>query len=388
MNHPFDHPPQPWNSSPGPLRDAIKDVIEADAIALGILDPHTARSSCLLHAESFTTSSLARWLEGGSKQDQSYNESLTSGCAQAPSASDGLRIETAPAATHVLHVQLPMPSASCHWWLACARPHTPFTPRQRDNAIRLLQEWSSSIIAPSETDLQHMIVTSDGTPVFTGPLLSMAFDRTEESEASFVQLALGCLEQRWEDSRLDEPHDIVVPLGDNPIWITSRRRHVLDRAGTEHWLLECRSIERDELPMVGLLKDTRVARALGFIHDYYFDSPSLNDLAAHVQSSPFHFHRLFAKQVGVSPKQYLLQKQMQVGRWRLRLGLEPIGEIAVATGFANHAHFTSTFRRLHKISPSEYQLNALRRTDSLRPYGARTESRDALREKPTPDPEP
>src|SRR5690606_30298086 len=96
---------------------------------------------------------------------------------------------------------------------------------------------------------------------------------------------------------------------------------------------------------VGVVPDLRIARALGYIHDHFAESPSLNDVANAVHISPFHFHRLFSKVVGVTPKQYVLQKQIQVARWLLRSRNMPISRIAEETGFASHGHFTSTFRR-------------------------------------------
>ena len=101
-------------------------------------------------------------------------------------------------------------------------------------------------------------------------------------------------------------------------------------------------------------------QALAYIHENYHLAPSLSDVARAVSVSPFHFHRLFTAQVGVSPKHYLQGRQLQMARWLLGRGSVPIGTIAQRTGFSSHGHFTSTFspggrpepHRLPRAAPS------------------------------------
>ena len=71
--------------------------------------------------------------------------------------------------------------------------------------------------------------------------------------------------------------------------------------------------------------------------------------------SPLHFQRLYMKQVGISPKQYLMRKQLQMAKWFLRAHRIHISKVASATGFSSHGHFTSTFHRLIGVSPTEYR---------------------------------
>jgi AraC-like DNA-binding protein len=164
--------------------------------------------------------------------------------------------------------------------------------------------------------------------------------------------------------RIGRGCDIVTRIGSEPRWVKCETRRAINHPAASHDLFELRAIDEDELPAVGVVEDQRVAEALGYLHDHYNEGPTLSDLAAVVDVSPFHFHRVFTKHVGVSPKQYQLLKQLQVARWRLRCGREPIGSIADEVGFANHAHFTSTFRRILGVSPSEYQRHFASQTES------------------------
>lgn len=49
----------------------------------------------------------------------------------------------------------------------------------------------------------------------------------------------------------------------------------------------------------------RIGRAIRFIDERYREQPRLQDVAAHVGLSEFHFNRLFRRWAGVTPKQYL-----------------------------------------------------------------------------------
>ena len=49
----------------------------------------------------------------------------------------------------------------------------------------------------------------------------------------------------------------------------------------------------------------RIADAIRFIASQVAHQPTLDEIAAHVHLSPFHFQRLFSRWAGVTPKRYL-----------------------------------------------------------------------------------
>ena len=49
----------------------------------------------------------------------------------------------------------------------------------------------------------------------------------------------------------------------------------------------------------------RIAEAIDYIHTHYKTQPDLEEVAAKVALSPFHFQRLFTEWAGVSPKKFL-----------------------------------------------------------------------------------
>ncbi len=46
----------------------------------------------------------------------------------------------------------------------------------------------------------------------------------------------------------------------------------------------------------------RIAAAIDYIHTHYLQQPGLDEVAAHIHLSPFHFQRLFSQWAGTSPK--------------------------------------------------------------------------------------
>ena len=85
---------------------------------------------------------------------------------------------------------------------------------------------------------------------------------------------------------------------------------------------------------------------------------SLDALAARAGWSPFHFHRVFRRVVGETPKQYALRLRLERAAARLATGSDPVIRIAADAGFASHAVFTRAFRRQFGITPSAHRRTA------------------------------
>jgi AraC family transcriptional regulator len=66
--------------------------------------------------------------------------------------------------------------------------------------------------------------------------------------------------------------------------------------------------------------------------------------------SPFHFSRVFARSVGVSPHRYVVHLRLQRAIELARHGRCGLAEIAASTGFADQSHLSRWVRRVHGIS--------------------------------------
>ncbi|WP_192772404.1 helix-turn-helix transcriptional regulator [Plantactinospora soyae] len=98
-----------------------------------------------------------------------------------------------------------------------------------------------------------------------------------------------------------------------------------------------------------------VRQAISTMQERYFEPLTLNDIATEVFVSPFHFSRIFAKEVGVSPGRYLTAVRMfEVKRLLLTSSLT-VSEIVCSVGYSSVGTFTSRFTRAVGRTPSQYR---------------------------------
>ena len=93
-------------------------------------------------------------------------------------------------------------------------------------------------------------------------------------------------------------------------------------------------------------------------------TPRLAEVAEVAGVHPIHLAKLFRKRFGYSMGEFIRRQRIAWACEQLARDAGTISSIAVSAGFADHAHFTRTFRRIAGCSPSWYR-NHLRAT--LRP---------------------
>ena len=96
----------------------------------------------------------------------------------------------------------------------------------------------------------------------------------------------------------------------------------------------------------------RVARE--YLHEHATEPVKLAQLAGVVGLSPAHLVRAFGRAYGLPPHRYQTALRIDRTKRLLAVGAMTIGEVAHAAGFADHAHFTRTFRRWVGCPPSGY----------------------------------
>jgi AraC family transcriptional regulator len=74
--------------------------------------------------------------------------------------------------------------------------------------------------------------------------------------------------------------------------------------------------------------------------------------------SPYHFLRLFAGIVGVTPHQYLLRSRLRRAARALAGDDRPVSDIALDVGFADLSNFVRTFHRAAGVSPRGFRQAA------------------------------
>ena len=82
-----------------------------------------------------------------------------------------------------------------------------------------------------------------------------------------------------------------------------------------------------------------------------------NELAKRAGLTRRQLHRLFRHHTHMSPREYYRDLRLRHARLMLMNSLTPILEIAVATGFTTHSHFTKCYRQRFGVSPRDDRLN-------------------------------
>ena len=90
-------------------------------------------------------------------------------------------------------------------------------------------------------------------------------------------------------------------------------------------------------------------------------------LAAHAGYSRFHFQRIFAQTVGMTPAVYIRRRRLSEIVRRMEYDTRPISAIAFDCGFNSKENFTRAFFGEHHILPQEYKKmqNSLRLYDRV-----------------------
>jgi AraC-like DNA-binding protein len=81
---------------------------------------------------------------------------------------------------------------------------------------------------------------------------------------------------------------------------------------------------------------------------------TLAELAALSGVSRFHLLRGFAREIGITPHAYLIQRRVRRARQLLAAGYTPV-QAAIHAGFADQSHMTRAFVRQVGVTPSRYQ---------------------------------
>lgn len=97
-----------------------------------------------------------------------------------------------------------------------------------------------------------------------------------------------------------------------------------------------------------------VARARELLDARLDCPPSLEELAAAVNLSPFYFARVFRQATGLPPHAWLKQRRLGRARTLLRLGYLPFN-VAFDLGFADQSHLNRQFKQAYGVTPGEYR---------------------------------
>lgn len=110
----------------------------------------------------------------------------------------------------------------------------------------------------------------------------------------------------------------------------------------------------------GGLAPWQLRRVIDYMEGYFPCRIELETLATSINLSQAHFSRAFKISTGLAPYQWQLKTRIQRAQSLLLHSNASLGEIAQATGFADTAHFGTTFRKLVGVPPGRWRWDGRR----------------------------
>ncbi len=97
-----------------------------------------------------------------------------------------------------------------------------------------------------------------------------------------------------------------------------------------------------------------IARAIEYLYTHFKDQPDLEEVAAQVHVSPFHFQRMFTEWAGISPKRFMQFLTADFLKQKLR-DFSSIADAADAAGLSSQSRVYDLFVTLEAVTPQEFK---------------------------------
>lgn len=118
-----------------------------------------------------------------------------------------------------------------------------------------------------------------------------------------------------------------------------------------------------ELMLAGTAKETAsdtqlsLSKTISYINEHFAEPITLDELSALAALSPYYFTRLFTRETGMTPHQYLITMRINSAKFLLKTTALPVKEIGFSCGFTSESSFCTTFRKREGKTPGEYRFS-------------------------------
>jgi len=350
--------PAPWSHTPEAVRAWVRSEAPCDSFSLWLVSLDNPAPDELLASWGLSAESISDWTLTGRARDRLFQRALREGIAVGNASAPSTQVLAGTPGAHVAYHLHPESLQRRRWWLVTlARSGSAFTPEELRSIELMARQWQAVFNRPSERGMRRLLIGNDDRLIHADPATRRTLGRARISGSQLCRTLREVRRQRWPGAVEEQPVDMTITVGETVQWVVMRRRRAVDLASASHWHAQLRPVSGpNALPAVEELADERVALALAAIHEGFAGGLNLDAIAEAAGLSPHHFHRLFSKLVGVSPKRYTTLKRMQVARWLLRTTREPIGMIGTGVGYATAAHFAVAFKSVVGVTPREYRV--------------------------------
>lgn len=106
----------------------------------------------------------------------------------------------------------------------------------------------------------------------------------------------------------------------------------------------------------------RVLAAQAWANEHLADGITLTEWASAVFLNPVYFGRIFKRETGLKPMEWLGQRRLEMAAQYLSSTSKTVAEIAAECGYACPFYFSRQFRRHHGLSPRSYRRSSFERS--------------------------
>ena len=108
----------------------------------------------------------------------------------------------------------------------------------------------------------------------------------------------------------------------------------------------------------GALPRPKLRLVVEYIRENLEGNRTLEQMAAVVHLSPYHFARQFKAATGLAPHQYVIARRVERAQEFLRTDREVgMAEVAFRSGFASQSHFCLHFKRIVGLTPRQFRVS-------------------------------